>query len=129
MRGRSIEHAGCACEDSAAEFHVAVSVRYRTGDGARQLYPCIPALFENRLRVGSLIVADHAAMCPANLIVVRDPKDGYPSVPFGEDLELCRTLRWREIPLRMRSMPAIKSARSSCMRTCPATLRVNGKLS
>lgn len=62
-------------------------------DGAKQLYPRILALLENRIRVGGLIVADNADMCPEYLTAIRDPKNGYLSVPFGDDVELSQKLR------------------------------------
>lgn len=62
-------------------------------DGAKQLYPRILALLESRIRVGGLIVADNADMCPEYLTAVRDPKNGYLSVPLGEDVELSQKLR------------------------------------
>ena len=40
-------------------------------DGAKQLYPRILALLENRIRLGGLIVADNADMCPEYLTFVR----------------------------------------------------------
>jgi predicted O-methyltransferase YrrM len=62
-------------------------------DGAKQLYPRILALLENRIRIGGLIVADNADMCPDYLTAIRDPKNGYLSVPFGEDVEFSQKLR------------------------------------
>jgi predicted O-methyltransferase YrrM len=62
-------------------------------DGAKQLYPRILALLEDRIRVGGLIVADNADMCPEYLTAIRDPKSGYLSVPFGDDVELSQKLR------------------------------------
>jgi predicted O-methyltransferase YrrM len=62
-------------------------------DGAKQLYPRILALLESRIRVGGLIVADNADMCPDYLAAIRDPKNGYLSVAFGEDVELSQKLR------------------------------------
>ncbi len=62
-------------------------------DGAKQLYPRILALLESRIRIGGLIVADNADMCPEYLTAIRDPKNGYLSVPFGEDVELSQKLR------------------------------------
>jgi predicted O-methyltransferase YrrM len=62
-------------------------------DGAKQLYPRILALLESRIRIGGLIVADNADMCPEYLVAIRDPKTGYLSVPFGEDVELSQKLR------------------------------------
>ncbi len=62
-------------------------------DGAKQLYPRILALLESRIRIGGLIVADNADMCPEYLKFIRDPENGYLSVPFGEDVELSQKLR------------------------------------
>jgi predicted O-methyltransferase YrrM len=61
-------------------------------DGAKQLYPPILALLESRIRQGGLIVADNADMCPDYLNFIRDPANGYLSVPFGEDVELSQKL-------------------------------------
>jgi len=62
-------------------------------DGAKQLYPRILALLESRIRIGGLIVADNADMCPEYLAAIRDPNNGYLSVAFGEDVELSQKLR------------------------------------
>ncbi len=62
-------------------------------DGAKQLYPRILALLESRIRIGGLIVADNADMCPEYLAAIRDPRSGYLSVPFGDDVELSQKLR------------------------------------
>lgn len=61
-------------------------------DGAKALYPDILALLESRLRPGALIVADNTDFCPNYLDRVRDPKQGYLSVPFGPDVELSMRL-------------------------------------
>jgi predicted O-methyltransferase YrrM len=61
-------------------------------DGAKQLYPRILALLESRIRSGGLIVADNADMCPEYLSFVRNPVNGYLSVPFGDDVELSQKL-------------------------------------
>lgn len=61
-------------------------------DGAKQLYPRILALLEPRIRVGGLIVADNADMCPEYLEHVRNRANGYLSLPFGEDVELSQKL-------------------------------------
>jgi predicted O-methyltransferase YrrM len=55
-------------------------------DGAKALYPEVLALLEDRLRPGTLIVADDADVSPDYLARVRSP--GYMSTPFGEDVEL-----------------------------------------
>jgi len=57
-------------------------------DGAKALYPDILALVEPRLREGAVIVADNADDSPDYLAYVRDPDNGYLSLPFGEDVEL-----------------------------------------
>jgi predicted O-methyltransferase YrrM len=57
-------------------------------DGAKALYPDILGLVAPALRLGALIVADNADMCPAYLERVRAPDGGYLSVPFAEDIEL-----------------------------------------
>ena len=62
-------------------------------DGAKQLYTRILALLESRIRVGGLIVADNADKCPEYLAAIRDPKNGYLSVPTGEDVEVSQKLR------------------------------------
>ena len=43
---------------------------------------------EPNLRLGAVVVADNADMCPDYLDYVRDPRNGYLSMPFGEDVEL-----------------------------------------
>jgi predicted O-methyltransferase YrrM len=57
-------------------------------DGAKVLYPRILALLEPRLTKGALIVADNADHCPELLAYVRDPANGYLSVPFANDVEV-----------------------------------------
>jgi predicted O-methyltransferase YrrM len=57
-------------------------------DGAKGLYLDILSLVEQRLRVGTLIVADNAEWSPDYLARVRSPDQGYMSVPFAEDIEL-----------------------------------------
>jgi predicted O-methyltransferase YrrM len=57
-------------------------------DGAKSLYPQVLALVQPRLREGAVIVADNADWSPDYLAQVRDVKNGYLSVPFGEDVEL-----------------------------------------
>ena len=57
-------------------------------DGAKALYPEILALVEDHLRVGAVIIADNADDSPDYLSYVRDPENGYLSLPFGEDVEL-----------------------------------------
>ncbi|HVW67957.1 MAG TPA: class I SAM-dependent methyltransferase [Steroidobacteraceae bacterium] len=57
-------------------------------DGAKSLYLPVLALLEPKLRVGALIVADNADMCPQYVERVRKPGGGYLSVPIQEDVEL-----------------------------------------
>jgi predicted O-methyltransferase YrrM len=55
-------------------------------DGAKGLYLDILLLVEERLRVGTLIVADNAEWSPDYRARVRSPDQGYMSVPFAEDI-------------------------------------------
>jgi predicted O-methyltransferase YrrM len=57
-------------------------------DGAKALYPEILGLLEAHLRPGAAIVADNADHSPDYLARVRDPANGYLSMPFGTDVEL-----------------------------------------
>jgi predicted O-methyltransferase YrrM len=57
-------------------------------DGAKVLYPAILTLVEPRLHSGSLIVADNADHNPEFLAYIRNPANGYLSLPFGDDVEL-----------------------------------------
>ena len=57
-------------------------------DGAKMLYPRILDLLEPRLATGAVIVADNADDSPEYVARVRDPRSGYVSLPFGEDVEL-----------------------------------------
>ena len=57
-------------------------------DGAKGLSLDILSLVEQRLRVGTLIVADNAEWSPDYLARVRSPNQGYMSVPFAEGIEL-----------------------------------------
>ncbi|PRG20427.1 O-methyltransferase [Burkholderia multivorans] len=61
-------------------------------DGAKALYNDVLDLVESRLRPAALIVADNADYCPEYLARVRDPRNGYLSVPFGADVELSMRL-------------------------------------
>jgi predicted O-methyltransferase YrrM len=61
-------------------------------DGAKALYPEVLALVENRLRTGALVIADNADYSPDYLAHVRQPANGYLSIPFGEDVELSMRL-------------------------------------
>jgi predicted O-methyltransferase YrrM len=57
-------------------------------DGAKPLYLKVLDLLEPHLHTGSMIVADNADWCPEYLERVRNPGNGYLSVPFGGDVEL-----------------------------------------
>jgi predicted O-methyltransferase YrrM len=57
-------------------------------DGAKGLYPAVLALVEERLRPGSLVVADNADRSPEYLDRVRSAAGGYISVPFAGDVEV-----------------------------------------
>jgi len=57
-------------------------------DGAKAIYPEVLGLLEPRLKPGAIVVADNADMCPEYLQRVRDPAQGYLSLPFDEDVEL-----------------------------------------
>lgn len=61
-------------------------------DGAKSLYPDVLDLIEERLRPGALIIADNANFCPEYLARVRNPEQGYLSVPFAGDVELSMKL-------------------------------------
>jgi predicted O-methyltransferase YrrM len=57
-------------------------------DGAKALYPEVLSLVESRFRLGALIVADNADLCPEYLERVRSTAGDYMSTPFAEDVEL-----------------------------------------
>jgi predicted O-methyltransferase YrrM len=57
-------------------------------DGAKALYPDILAMVESRLMPGAFVIADNADYSPDYLSYVRNPANGYLSVPFGDDVEL-----------------------------------------
>jgi len=57
-------------------------------DGAKALYRDVLGLVESHLRAGAVVVADNSDYCPEYLAYVRNPQNGYLSVPFGEDVEL-----------------------------------------
>lgn len=61
-------------------------------DGAKALYPQILALLEHRLRPGAFVVADNADYSPEYLTYVRDPGNGYLTLPFDGDVELSQRL-------------------------------------
>ncbi|HYP97343.1 MAG TPA: class I SAM-dependent methyltransferase [Polyangiaceae bacterium] len=64
------------------------SVDFLLLDGAKVLYPSILALVEPSLHSGSLIVADNADHNPEFLAYIRNPHNGYLSLPFADDVEL-----------------------------------------
>ena len=57
-------------------------------DGAKALYPEVLAIVESRLKPGAFAIADNADYSPDYLAYVRNPANGYLSVPFGDDVEL-----------------------------------------
>lgn len=57
-------------------------------DGAKSLYPDILDIVEGHLKTGAFVVADNVDYCPEYLARVRDPANGYVSVPFAEDVQL-----------------------------------------
>lgn len=57
-------------------------------DGAKGLYSHVLALLEKRLRVGALVIADNADLCPEYLERVRAPAGGFMSIPCADDVEL-----------------------------------------
>jgi predicted O-methyltransferase YrrM len=57
-------------------------------DGAKVLYPRILALLEPHLTPGAILVADNADDSPEYLALVRNPANGYVSVPFTDNVEL-----------------------------------------
>ena len=61
-------------------------------DGAKNLYPSILSLLEDRLGAGALIVADNADASAEYLARVRSTAHGYLSVPFADDVELTMRL-------------------------------------
>jgi predicted O-methyltransferase YrrM len=61
-------------------------------DGAKSLYPKVLDLLEPRLRVGALVLADNADMCPEYVARVRSVGGGYMSIAFGDDVELSMKL-------------------------------------
>jgi predicted O-methyltransferase YrrM len=61
-------------------------------DGAKSLYPKVLDLLEPRLRVGALVLADNADMCPEYVARVRRADGGYMSVAFADDVELSMRL-------------------------------------
>ena len=62
-------------------------------DGAKALYGDVLKLVEKHLRPGAWVVADNTNYCPEYLAHVREPANGYLSVPFADDIELSIRLR------------------------------------
>ena len=62
-------------------------------DGAKALYPEILARVESRLRPGALLIADDADHSPEYVAWVRNPANGYLSMPFNDDVEISVRLR------------------------------------
>jgi predicted O-methyltransferase YrrM len=82
--------AGDALETLARDLPAAIDLVLL--DGAKSLYPKVLELLEPRLRVGALIVADNADMCPEYVARVRRANGGYMSVAVGDDVELSMKL-------------------------------------
>lgn len=57
-------------------------------DGAKALYPDVLSMVESHLGSGAFVIADNADYSPDYLAYVRNPANGYLSVPFGDDVEL-----------------------------------------
>lgn len=57
-------------------------------DGAKALYPEILNLVEKHLKHGAFIIADNADYNPEYLAWIREPTNGYLSIPFGDDVEV-----------------------------------------
>lgn len=57
-------------------------------DGAKALYREVLNVVEGRLAPDALVIADDSARSPDYLAYVRNPANGYLSLPFGDDLEL-----------------------------------------
>jgi predicted O-methyltransferase YrrM len=81
---------GDALETLARDMPAAIDLMLL--DGAKSLYPKLLELLEPRLRVGALIVADNADMCPEYVARVRSANGGYMSVAVGDDVELSMKL-------------------------------------
>jgi len=56
-------------------------------DGAKSLYMDVLGLVESRLRTGAVIIADNADHCPEYLEYVGEPRNGYLSMPFTDEVE------------------------------------------
>ncbi len=61
-------------------------------DGAKALYADIFELVAPKLRIGGLILADDAEMCPEYLRHIRTSKERYLSLPLAGDIELSMKL-------------------------------------
>jgi predicted O-methyltransferase YrrM len=57
-------------------------------DGHKPLYSKVLELVAPRLHAGSCIVADNADASPQYIAMVRNPANGYLSMPFAADVEL-----------------------------------------
>jgi predicted O-methyltransferase YrrM len=77
---------GDALETLASDLPEAIDLLLL--DGAKALYRDVLATVESRLRRGAVIIADNADHCPEYLEYVRDPANGYLTLPFTEDVEL-----------------------------------------
>lgn len=96
---RALEHLQQAGLDDLVELRVGDAMQtLATGlpanvdllllDGAKALYGDVLALVESRLRPGAFVIADNADYNPDYVAYVRDPANGYLSVPFGDDVEV-----------------------------------------
>lgn len=77
---------GDALETLASDLPEAIDLLLL--DGAKALYRDVLATVESRLRCGAVIIADNADHCPEYLEYVRDPANGYLTLPFTEDVEV-----------------------------------------
>lgn len=82
---------GDACETLARDLPGVID--FVLLDGAKGLYPRVLALLEGRLRVGALVVADNADLCPEYLDRVRAPGGNFLSVPWAGGVELSMKVR------------------------------------
>jgi len=57
-------------------------------DGAKGIYLEVLSLLEARLPSGARVVADNTNYCPDYEARVREPANGYLSIPFGDDVEV-----------------------------------------
>ena len=77
---------GDALETLASDLPEAIDLLLL--DGAKALYRDVLTTLESRLRRGAVIIADNADHCPEYLEYVRDPANGYLTLPFTEEVEL-----------------------------------------